>query len=104
MFLKRLKLQIFSYYVLHHDLTLELMKRLHYKVRLIIVAAWGEGFKNQVELSENVNAPIIYIYIYIYICELEENGNPIFREFTSKFGRPIVKISCENNKLLKSRF
>jgi hypothetical protein len=80
-------------YVLHPDLTLEIVDRLHDKVGWIIVAAWkGEGFKNQLERFENVTAPI-------NMCDLEENGNQIFDEFTSKFGRPIVKIFSENDKV-----
>ena len=63
-------------YVLHHDLTLELVEKLHDTVGWIIVAAWqGKCFRNQVERIENVTAPD-------NMCDLSENGNPIFDEFT----------------------
>ncbi|MGA2676018.1 MAG: DUF166 family protein [Methanobacterium sp.] len=48
-------------YVLHPDLTLELVERLHNKVEWIIIAAWrAEDFKNQVERFENVTLQLIY--------------------------------------------
>lgn len=81
-------------YTLHPDLTLDLVEMLHDKVEWIIVAAWrGEGFKNQVERFGNVTCPE-------NMCDLEENGNPIFDEFVSKFGRPIVKINCQGDKIV----
>jgi len=80
-------------YTLHPDLTLDLVEMLHDKVKWVIVAAWrGEGFKNQVERFGNVTCPE-------NMCDLQENGNPVFDEFVSKFGRPIVEIECENDKV-----
>jgi hypothetical protein len=80
-------------YVLHPDLTLELVERLHDKVDWIIVGAWrGEGFKNQVEHFGNVNCPE-------NMCDLEENGNPTYDEFVAKFGRPVVEVKLENGKV-----
>jgi len=81
-------------YTLHPDLTLDLVEMLHDKVKWIIVGAWrGEGFKNQVESFGNVTCPE-------NMCDLEENGNPIFDEFVSKFGKPIVKINCQGDKIV----
>jgi hypothetical protein len=81
-------------YTLHPDLTLDLVEMLHDKVKWIIVAAWrGEGFKNQVERFGNVTCPE-------NMCDLQENGNPVFDEFVSKFGRPIVKINCQGDKIV----
>ena len=78
-------------YILHPDLVLELVEQLHDKVGWIIVAAWrGEGLKNQIEQYENVNCPE-------NMCDLEENGDPIFDEFVSKFGKPFVEIEFEGN-------
>jgi len=80
-------------YTLHPDLTLDLVEMFHDKVEWVIVAAWrGEGFKNQVERFGNVTCPE-------NMCDLEENGNHAFDEFVSKFGRPIVEIELENNKV-----
>jgi hypothetical protein len=84
------KADIIITYVLHPDLTLELVEKLHDKVEWIIVGAWrGEGFKNQVENFGNVTCPE-------NMCDLEENGNPVFDEFVSKFGKPIVEIKSKN--------
>lgn len=81
-------------YVLHPDLTLELVEQLHDKVEWIIVGAWrGEGFKNQITRFGNITAPD-------NMCDLEENGNPIFDEFVSKFGQPIVRINCQGDKIV----
>jgi len=81
-------------YTLHPDLTLDLVEMIHDKVGWIIVAAWrGEGFKNQLERFENVTCPE-------NMCDLEENGNPIFDEFVSKFGRPIVRINCQGDRIV----
>ena len=56
-------------YVLHPDLTLELVERLHDRVGWILVGAWRvDGFKNQVEAFGNVNCPET-------MCDLEEKGN-----------------------------
>ena len=81
-------------YTLHPDLTLDLVEMLHKSVKWIIVAAWrGEGFKNQVERFGNVTCPE-------NMCDLEENGNTVFDEFVSKFGKPIVKINCQGDKIV----
>lgn len=81
-------------YTLHPDLTLDLVEMLHDKVEWVIVAAWrGEGFKNQLERLGNVTCPE-------NMCDLEENGNPVFDEFVAKFGRPIVKINCQGDKVV----
>ncbi|HEX3014298.1 MAG TPA: DUF166 family protein, partial [Methanobacterium sp.] len=92
--LKRLEsADILITYVLHPDLTLDLVEILHNKVEWVIVAAWrGKGFKNQLERLGNVTCPE-------NMCDLQENGNPVFDEFVSKFGRPIVEIVVENNKV-----
>jgi hypothetical protein len=80
-------------YILHPDLVIELVEKLHNKVGWIIVGAWrGEGFKSQLEQYENVNCPE-------NMCDLEENGDHIFDEFVSKFGKPIVEIECEGNSV-----
>lgn len=92
--LKRLEsADILITYILHPDLTLDLVEILHDKVEWVIVAAWrGAGFKNQLERLGNVTCPE-------NMCDLQENGNPVFDEFVSKFGRPIVEIVVENNKV-----
>ena len=80
-------------YTQHPDLTLDLVDMVNKDVDYIIVAAWkGEGFKNQLESYENVTCPYI-------MCELEENGNPIFDEFTSKIGKPKVNIELKDSKI-----
>lgn len=82
-------------YVLHPDLTMELVERMHDKVGWIIVAAWrGEGFKNQLEHFGNVTCPE-------NMCDLEENGNPVFDEFVSKFGKPVVEVTYRNDKVVE---
>jgi hypothetical protein len=84
-------------YILHPDLVLELVEQLHDKVGYIIVAAWrGEGFKNQVEKFGNVSCPE-------NMCDLVENGDPVFDEFVSKFGKPIVEIESDGNKVSEVR-
>jgi len=84
-------------YILHPDLVLELVEQLHDKVGWIIVGAWkGEGFKNQLEQYENVSCPE-------NMCDLEENGDSVFDEFVSKFGKPIVEIDCEGNRVSEVR-
>lgn len=81
-------------YTQHPDLTLDLVEMVKGDVDYIIVAAWrGEGFKNQLEAYENVNCPYI-------MCELEENGNEVFDEFTSKIGKPKVDVKLENGKII----
>lgn len=81
-------------YTQHPDLTLDLVEMVKGDVDYIIVAAWrGEGFKNQLEAYENVNCPYI-------MCELEENGNEVFDEFTSKIGKPKVDVKLENGKIV----
>ncbi|MDI6643854.1 MAG: DUF166 family protein [Methanobacteriaceae archaeon] len=90
-FKKLEKADILITYVLHPDLTLELVEKLNHKVEWIIVGAWrGEGFKNQLEKFGNVTCPE-------NMCDLEENGNPIFDDFVSKFGKPVVEIESEND-------
>lgn len=80
-------------YTLHPDLTLDLVEALHSSVEWVIVAAWrGKGFKSQLEGLGNVTCPE-------NMCDLEENGNPVFDEFVSKFGRPIVRINCQGDKI-----
>lgn len=78
-------------YILHPDLLLEMVEKVHENVGWIIVAAWrGEGLKNQLESFGNVNCPDT-------MCELEENGDPIYDEFVSKYGRPVVEVELEGN-------
>ncbi len=80
-------------YVLHPDLALDLVDILHSKVDWIIVGAWrGKGFKNQLEGYGNVNCPD-------NMCDLEENGNPIYDQFVSKFGKPVVKVTVQGGKV-----
>lgn len=80
-------------YILHPDLTLELVDRIHNQVDWIIVGAWrGEGFRNQLLGYGNVTAPE-------NMCDLEENGNPSFDEFVSKFGKPVVEVDVENDRV-----
>ena len=81
-------------YTQHPDLTLDLVDMVNKDVDHIIVAAWrGEGFKNQLERYGNVACPYI-------MCELEENGNEVFDEFTSKIGKPKVDIKIEDGKIV----
>lgn len=80
-------------YTQHPDLTLDLVDSVNKFVDHVIVAAWsGEGFKNQLEMYENVTCPYI-------MCELEENGDAVYDEFTSKIGKPEVDIQLENGKI-----
>ena len=88
------KADIIISYILHPDLAIELVDTLHSKVEWIIVGAWrGEGFKNQLESYGNVTCPE-------NMCDLTENGNPIFDEFVSKFGRPVVRVNCQGDKVV----
>jgi hypothetical protein len=81
-------------YTQHPDLTLDLVDMVNKDVDYIIVAAWrGDGFKNQLERYGNVTCPYI-------MCELEENGNEVFDEFTSKIGKPKVNIKIEDGKIV----
>lgn len=81
-------------YTQHPDLTLDLVDMVNKDVDYIIVAAWrGEGFKNQLERYSNVTCPYI-------MCELEENGNEVFDEFTSKIGKPKVDIKIEDGQIV----
>ena len=81
-------------YTQHPDLTLDLVDMVNRDVDYIIVAAWrGEGFKSQLERYENVTCPYI-------MCELEENGNEVFDEFTSKIGKPKVDVKIENGQIV----
>jgi len=80
-------------YVIHPDLTLELVDRVHNDVEWILVGAWrGEGFRNQLLSYGNVTAPE-------NMCDLEENGNPSFDEFVSRFGRPLVEVDVEDGRV-----
>jgi len=81
-------------YTTHPDVTLDLVDMVNKDVDYIIVAAWrGEGFKNQLERYGNVTCPYI-------MCELEENGNHVFDEFTSKIGKPKVNIELKDGKIV----
>ena len=94
---KLVKADLIISYILHPDLVIELVEKLHNLVGWIIVGAWrGEGFKSQLEQYENVNCPE-------NMCDLEENGDSIFDEFVSKFGKPIVEIECEGNSVTEVR-
>ncbi|WP_459202583.1 DUF166 domain-containing protein [Methanococcus sp. CF] len=78
-------------YILNPDITIDLIEQVRKCVRFTIVGAWkGKGLKNQLESFKNVICPDI-------MCELVENGNEIFDEFVSKFGKPEVEIKVENN-------
>jgi len=80
-------------YILHPDLVLEMVEQIHEDVGWIIVAAWrGEGLKNQLEAFGNVSCPET-------MCELEENGDPVYDEFVSKYGKPVLEIELEGNKV-----
>lgn len=78
-------------YTLHPDLTLELVEKVHKDVEWIIIGIWkGEGFKKQLLSFGNVTAPET-------MCSLQENGNPTFDKFVSKFGKPKVEIDIDKN-------
>ncbi|MCL2687713.1 MAG: hypothetical protein FWE58_04185 [Methanobrevibacter sp.] len=81
-------------YIKQADMALELVEQLHKKVSCIIIGIWkGEGFKNQLLKYENVSVPEA-------ICELEDNKeNPVFNEFTKKFGKPEIQINCQGEKI-----
>jgi len=84
-------------YILHPDLTLELVDRIHSDIDWIIIGAWrGEGFRNQLLSYGNVTAPE-------NMCDLEENGNPAFDEFVSRFGRPLVEVYLEGDRVKEIR-
>jgi hypothetical protein len=84
-------------YILHPDLTLDLVEMLHDKVDWIIVGAWGgKGFKNQLEGYKNVTCPE-------NMCDLEKNGNKTYDRFVTRFGKPIVEIDVENEKVIDVR-
>lgn len=88
------KFDLLITYILHPDLTQALVEQVHDKVEWIIIGAWrGEGFKKQLTKFGNVTAPE-------NMCDLEKNGNPIFDEFLSKFGRPKISLTCQENKIL----
>jgi hypothetical protein len=88
------KADILISYILHPDLTLEVVEKLHDQVEWIIVGAWrGEGFKNQLTRFGNVTCPE-------NMCDLTENGNPFFDEFVAKYGRPVVKINCQKDRVV----
>ena len=78
-------------YILHPDLLLEIVEKIYENVGWIVVAAWrGDGLKNQLESFDNVSCPD-------NMCELEENGDPVYDEFVSKYGKPVVEIELEGN-------
>jgi hypothetical protein len=84
-------------YILHPDLSLDLVDIIHSQVDWIIVGAWrGEGFKNQLLSYGNVTCPE-------NMCDLTENGNPTFDHFVAKFGRPVVHISCQGDRVVDIR-
>lgn len=84
-------------YVSHPDLTLELVEKLHHQTGWIIVGTWrGEGFKNQLERFKNVTCPE-------NMCDLEKNRNPIFDQFVSKFGRPVVELKFRDDRVAEAR-
>jgi len=84
-------------YILHPDLTLELVDEIHGDVDWIIIGAWrGDGFRNQLLSYGNVTAPE-------NMCDLEENGNPSFDEFVSRFGRPLVEVDLEGDTVKEIR-
>lgn len=37
------------------------------------------------------------------MCDLEESGDPVFDEFVSNFGKPIVEIEFEGNRVSEVR-
>ena len=80
-------------YIKQADVTLEIVEKLCNNVSWIIIGIWkGIGFKNQLLKYKNVSAPDI-------MCELEVNDNPVYNEFASKFGKPEIKINCQNEKI-----
>lgn len=82
-------------YISHPDLVFELVEKLNEMVGWIIVAAWsGFGFKNQLEQFENVSCPE-------NMCDLEQIGDPVFDEFVEHYGRPIVELEINENKVSK---
>ena len=84
-------------YILHPDLSLDLVDLIHSQVDWIIVGAWrGEGFKNQLLNYGNVTCPE-------NMCDLTEKGNPTFDQFVAKFGRPVVHISCQGDRVVDIR-
>ncbi len=92
--LKKLsKFDLIITYIKQPDMTLEIVDKLHDKVSWIIVGIWrGEGFKNQLLKYKNVSVPDA-------MCELETNSDPIYNEFTSKFGKPEIKINCQGERI-----
>ncbi len=81
-------------YILHPDLSLDLVNLIHQKVDWIIVGAWrGEGFKKQLTSYGNVTCPE-------NMCDLIENGNPTYDEFVARFGRPVVRINCQGDRVV----
>jgi len=87
------KFDIIITYIKQADMTLEIVETLHKKVSWIIIGIWkGEGFKKQLLKYENVSVPDV-------LCELEKNDNQAYNEFVSKFGKPKIKINCQNEKI-----
>jgi len=88
------KFDIIITYIKQADMTLEIVEKLHKNVSWIIIGIWrGEGFKNQLLKYENVSVPDV-------LCEMETSDNPIYNEFVSKFGKPKIKINCQNEKIV----
>ncbi|KZX15157.1 hypothetical protein MBCUT_16970 [Methanobrevibacter cuticularis] len=80
-------------YIKQVDMTLELVEKLHAKVSWIIIGIWrGKGLKNQLLKYGNVSVPDT-------MCELENNNNPVYNEFSSKFGKPEIKINCQGERI-----
>ncbi|MDR0900818.1 MAG: hypothetical protein LBM26_04080 [Methanobrevibacter sp.] len=83
-------------YISHIDLVLDIVDKFSDKVDWIIIASWrGEGLKNQLESKGNVTCSYI-------MCELEDNGNPIYDEFVSKFGKPILEFILNDNNEIEN--
>jgi len=92
------KFDILITYFKQADMTLELVEKLQNNVSGIIIGIWkGEGFKNQLLKYKNVSVPDVS-------CGMETGDNPIFNDFISKFGRPQIKINCQNEKILEMNF
>ncbi|MCL2115256.1 MAG: hypothetical protein FWH29_03435 [Methanobrevibacter sp.] len=88
------KFDIIITYIKQADMTLEIVENLHNKVSWIIIGIWkGEGFKNQLLKYKNVSVPDV-------LCELESHENQDYNEFVSKFGKPEIKINCQNERII----
>jgi len=88
------KFDLIITYIKQADMTLEIVEKLHNKVSWIIIGIWrGEGFKNQLLKYGNVSVPDA-------MCNLENGNDPIFNEFTSKFGKPEIRINCQGERIV----